>query len=163
MAITGSFLREPEPNIVAHSRTSAHFVENPSLRDWTLFLAEDTAPMAMKLVEATEKWGDTRSKTETAFNLALGTDLAFFKYLSSNPQFTQKFSGYMKNVTASEGTSIKHLVNGFDWASLGNAIVVDVRLQSSLTPYRSHTDVIFYRLAVPLVMQALLSRNHSPI
>ncbi|KAJ9369373.1 hypothetical protein DTO282E5_5896 [Paecilomyces variotii] len=154
MAITGSFLREPEPNIVAHSRTSAHFVENPSLRDWTLFLAEDTAPMAMKLVEATEKWGDTRSKTETAFNLALGTDLAFFKYLSSNPQFTQKFSGYMKNVTASEGTSIKHLVNGFDWASLGNAIVVDVggsTGHASIALAESFPDLKFIVQDLPMV------------
>jgi 6-hydroxytryprostatin B O-methyltransferase len=127
MAITGSFLQEPVLNQVAHNKTSARFVSNPSLCDWALFLAEDSAPMAPKLVEATQRWGETTKKTETAFNLSLHTDLSFFDYLSSSPEFTQRFSGYMKNVAKGEATSIKHLVQGYDWASLGNATVVDVR------------------------------------
>ncbi|KAJ6043153.1 uncharacterized protein N7446_001349 [Penicillium canescens] len=126
MAITGNFLQEKVLNQVSHSKTSAHFVSNPSLCDWALFLAEDSAPMAPKLVEATLKWGETTKKTETAFNLALKTDLPFFDYLSSSPEFTQRFSGYMKNVAKGEGTNIKHLIQGYDWANLGNATVVDV-------------------------------------
>ncbi|KAJ6183795.1 hypothetical protein N7519_005096 [Penicillium mononematosum] len=88
MAITGNFLQETPLNQVLHNKTSAHFVSNPSLCDWALFLAEDSAPMAPKLVE--------------------------------------RFSGYMKNVAKGEGTNVKHLIQGYDWETLGNATVVDV-------------------------------------
>jgi 6-hydroxytryprostatin B O-methyltransferase len=40
---------------------------------------------------------------------------------------TKQFAGYMKNVTASSATSLKHLLSGYDWASLKDATVVDVR------------------------------------
>lgn len=42
---------------------------------------------------------------------------------------TKRFAGYMKNVTASNGTKVEHLFNGFDWDALGEARVVDVRIQ----------------------------------
>jgi 6-hydroxytryprostatin B O-methyltransferase len=126
MAILSNFLREPKPNELAHSNVSALLVTNPGLLDWALFMAEATATGAAKLVEATEKWGTTDSKTQTAFNLARNTELSFFDYLAQTPELRKKFAMYMKNVTASEGTKIEHLVNGYNWASLGEAIVVDV-------------------------------------
>ena len=128
MAMTAGVFREPVSNHVAHSRTSAHLLANPSLTDWILFMAEASAPMAAKLVEATEKWGDTVQKTETAFNIAMDTDKPFFDYLSASPHLTKRFAGYMKNVMTSDGTNVRHLLNGFDWAGLGEAKVVDVRL-----------------------------------
>ncbi|KAH8585876.1 putative sterigmatocystin 8-O-methyltransferase precursor, partial [Bisporella sp. PMI_857] len=112
MAMLSGFLQEPQPNELAHSATSALLVTNSNLLDWALFIAEASSLGPTKLVEATEKWGTTESKTQTAFNLAKNTE--------------KKFSLYMKNVTASEGTKIDHLVHGFDWASLGDATVVDV-------------------------------------
>jgi len=126
MAILNNFLREPKPNELAHSNVSALLVTNPGLLDWALFMAEATATGAAKLVEATEKWGTTESKTQTAFNIARNTELPFFDYLSQTPELRKKFAMYMKNVTASEGTKIEHLANGYDWASLGEATVVDV-------------------------------------
>lgn len=35
----------------------------------------------------------------------------------------------MKSVQASHGTSLKHLLNGFDWEGLGEAVIVDVHLR----------------------------------
>ena len=129
MAMLSGFLQEANPNELAHTACSALLVTNWSLLDWALFMAEESSLGAPKLVEATEKWGTTDSKTQTAFNLAKNTDLPFFDYLAQTPDVRKKFSLYMKNVTASEGTKIDHLVNGFDWASLGDATVVDVRLE----------------------------------
>ena len=130
MAMCGNFFQEPEPNMIAHNRVSAHFAKNPSLADWTLFMAEATTPMALKMYEATAKWGKTNDKTQTAFNLALDTHKPFFKYLSESEELTRRFAAYMKNVTASGGTSVDHLVNGFDWNKLGEAKVVDVSFLS---------------------------------
>ncbi|TPX18779.1 uncharacterized protein E0L32_011528 [Thyridium curvatum] len=126
MAMLHGFLREPSPGQVAHTPMSALLVTNPGMLDWALFMAEATAKGAARLVDATEKWGATESKTETAFNLACETDMPFFDYLAQEPDLRKKFATYMKNVTSSEGTKIDHLLNGFDWAGLGSGTVVDV-------------------------------------
>ena len=126
MTMTSNFLREPTPGELAHNATSSLFVNNPTLVDWALFMAEASAPTAAKLVEATEKWGATEEKNQTAFNIAMNSDLPYFDYLAKSPELTTRVAGYMKNVTTSEGTKVKHLLSGFDWASLGEATVVDV-------------------------------------
>lgn len=132
MAMLHGFLREPSPGQVAHTPMSALLVTNPGMLDWALFMAEATAKGAARLVDATEKWGATESKTETAFNLACETDMPFFDYLAQEPDLRKKFATYMKNVTSSEGTKIDHLLNGFDWAGLGSGTVVDVSYKRNI-------------------------------
>lgn len=56
----------------------------------------------------------------------MDTELPLFDFVSKSPEMTKQFAGYMKNVQKSEGTHIRHLVSGYDWESLGNALVVDV-------------------------------------
>ncbi|KAI4132161.1 MAG: hypothetical protein LQ338_000827 [Usnochroma carphineum] len=126
MAMTGNFLSEPVPGQVSHNATSSLFVTNPSINGWALFMAENSCPGALAMVGATEKYGVTDKKNETAFNVARNTDLPFFDYIGQHPEQGKQFAAYMKNVLASEGTKVGHLVNGFDWASLGEATVVDV-------------------------------------
>lgn len=126
LAMTSNLFCEPELDQVAHSATSALLVTKPELHDWAIFLTETTAPSAFKLVEATEKWPEAFQKNETAYNVAFDTDLPFFEHLNTNPRRVQEFAGYMKNVQQSEGTSLRHLVQGFDWAALGKGTVVDV-------------------------------------
>ena len=127
MAMTSNFLCEPIAGELAHTPASAMFVTNPALLNWALFMAKGSAPTASKLVEATEKWGATDQKNQTAFNISNNTELSFFEYISQTPDMAKLFVSYMKNVTSSEGTKIDHLVKGYDWAGLGNATVVDVR------------------------------------
>lgn len=131
MAMTGNFLSEPVPDQVAHNTTSGIFVTNPSINGWALFMAENSCPGALAMVRATEKYGATDKKNETAFNIARSTDLPFFDYIGQSPERGKQFAAYMKNVLASEGTKVDHLVNGFDWASLGESTVVDVSQLSS--------------------------------
>lgn len=126
MAMTGNFLSEPVPGQVAHNATSGIFVTNPSINGWALFMAENSCPGALAMVGSTEKYGVTDKKNETAFNVARDTDLPFFDYIGQHPEQGKQFASYMKNVLASEGTKVDHLVKGFAWASLGEATVVDV-------------------------------------
>lgn len=128
MAITTAFLCSPSPNHLAHTRLSAAFAADPALRDWLLYLASASAPTALKLTEATERWGETKKPEETAYSLAMGTELGFFEHLKADPRRGKEFAGYMAAVGKSKGVSIDHLVKGFDWASLPHgAVVVDVR------------------------------------
>ena len=127
MAITNNFLSEPVPGEVAHNKNSAMLLTEKSFMDWARFMTNSSAPTAAKFPEATRRWGVTQAKNETAYQLAAGTDLAFFDHLKQSQSLTDQFAGYMKNVTSSEGTSIKHLLSGFDWAGLEDgAKVVDI-------------------------------------
>lgn len=83
-------------------------------------------PVAAKLADATKKFGNTSQKNETAYNIAMNTDLPLFDFVKKSPELTKQFAGYMKNVQTSSGTDIKHLLNVFDWESLGDSFVVDV-------------------------------------
>ena len=127
MAMTMNLLREPTLGEVAHSSSSAAFVMNSSLRDWGLFATSNVAMIASYTVEATEKYGDTESKTQTAFNVWKNTDKPFFDYVKEDKELTRQFASFMKNVSSGKGARIQHLLTGYDWASLGKATVVDVR------------------------------------
>lgn len=133
MAMTNNLFSEPTANTIAHSAISALLVTNPNFFDWARFMTEASIPTAAKLVEACERWPDSVKKNETAYNIAFDHDLPFFDHLAQDPERTRQFSGYMKSVTNSEGTDLKHLVAGFDWAKLGKATIVDVRLIAPLT------------------------------
>ena len=129
MAMTTNLLREPIYGEVAHSSTSAAFVMNPSLRDWALFTTSNVAMIASHTVEATEKYGDTESKTQTAFNAWKNTDEPFFGYVKQDKELTRQFASFMKDISTAKGMKIQHLLTGYDWASLGKATVVDVCLR----------------------------------
>ena len=127
MAMTSSLFYEPEPEEVSHSVTSSLLVTDAGLHDWAVFMTNSTTPSALSLAEATEKWPEAIKKNETAYNVAFNTDLTFFEHLNTDPQKVKEFAGYMKHVQQSEGTALRHLVQGYDWSSLGKAKVVDVR------------------------------------
>ena len=129
MAITSNLLCEPVPGRVAHNAVSALFVTSPLLLDWSKFMTQFSMPAASAMLEATEKWGVTVAKNETAFNIATNTNEPLFDYFAKSPIVANQFASYMKSVQASYGTNLQHLVTGFDWASLGDAVVVDVRLR----------------------------------
>ncbi|KAI0099267.1 sterigmatocystin 8-O-methyltransferase [Nemania sp. FL0031] len=127
MAMTNGLFREPIPGQLAHSATSSFLTRNPDAYAWATFMCSKSAPTAMTMVDAHERWGpNTVKKNETAYNVAFETELPFFDHLSLDESEVSRFAAYMRNVTSSEGVNVKHLVAGFDWESLGNGKVVDV-------------------------------------
>ena len=131
MAITSNFLSESTPDCVAHNHISELFVES---HGWLQFMTRFSWPSALTMADATQKWGGSGEKTHTSFNIAMNTDVSFFKYFAETSDLSNQFSAYMKSIHSSYGTSLKHLVSGFDWASVGNGTVVDV----SLAPSNQH-------------------------
>ncbi|EGX97263.1 hydroxyindole O-methyltransferase, putative [Cordyceps militaris CM01] len=158
MLMCANFFAETASQNVQHTKLSAQFARSEPLQTWAIFLAEDSIIMGLKMYEATSKWGATTSKTETSFNLALGTDEPFFEWLSTTPEATKKFSSYMKAVTATYGTSLEHLVDGYDWASRlrDGATVVDVGGSlghASIALARKHKGLKFIVQDLPRVIQ----------
>ena len=124
MAMTSSVLFEPRPNMVAHSHLSKKLVEDTGLMSWAVYVANISAPTAAKMVEQTER-SITSAKKQTAYGIAMGTDLSTFDHTSASPKLTAQFAGYMKSMSMSDAYSIQHLVDGFDWPSLKEGLVVD--------------------------------------
>ncbi|KAL3460146.1 O-methyltransferase-domain-containing protein [Aspergillus heterothallicus] len=127
MAMTSGLFAEPTPNHIAHTPTSGTIASNPNLLLWAEFMTEVGVPTASAFADATQRWPGSLSNTETAYNLAFDTRLPLFDHLKTLPARTEQFAGYMKSVTDSEGTSLKHLVSGYHWAALlQDSLVVDV-------------------------------------
>ncbi|KAK3307257.1 O-methyltransferase-domain-containing protein [Chaetomium strumarium] len=128
MVMTMGFLCETPGGDVSHNALSAPFVENDHLMTWMLHMVNHTVPFMRGFVEATERWGGSERTDETAFNVAFGTDLAYFPYLKSRPDLEREFDSYMQSQSqVSGGAKVEHLLNGFEWGSLRDgALVVDV-------------------------------------
>nr|QKG86290.1 O-methyltransferase [Aspergillus sp. FM242] len=136
MAMTNHVFCELEPNTIAHTATSALLVSNPMFHDWASFMCEASVPMASRLVEASERWPGSVEKNQTAYNVAFETDLPFFDHLATLPERSKQFANYMKNVQNSQGTAIHHLLQGYDWAALGEATIVDAHNFFEDQPYK---------------------------
>jgi 6-hydroxytryprostatin B O-methyltransferase len=126
MAMTNNLFHEPKPDCIAHSSTSALLVTNLDYNDWATSLSGALFDVGLKLPSAMEKWPESEEKNETAYQLAFDTPLPFFGHMSQQPQKMKQFAGFMRSLTTLESNDIRHLVEGFDWASLGKATVVDV-------------------------------------
>lgn len=129
MAMTVGLLCETRDGDLSHSPLSAPFVQNVYMRTQLLHMFNQTVPLMAGLAPATEKWGDTKAPNETAYNLVHETDLPFFQHLKSRPDLNDGFDAFMKSRAVSHtGSSAEHLLDAFDWKSMGEATVVDVSL-----------------------------------
>ncbi|KAL3472043.1 S-adenosyl-L-methionine-dependent methyltransferase [Aspergillus californicus] len=125
-AMTNRLFREPETGLVAHTAASSLLVRSTALNDWVGYTTEETYPSSAKLVEAHERYGDSRSPTETAYNVAFDTDKPMFVHLAEFPERERRFANTMVEMVSTEGYGIHHLVNGYRWDKISRAKVVDV-------------------------------------
>jgi len=126
MAITSGLFQEVDEDTLAHSTLSKKLRQGSPFLDAMMFLTEISSRSASKMVEKTERFGFTSSKNETAFNIAFDTDLPFYGYLSQNSALGARFAGTMRFLGAGQEFHLDHLINGYDWAGLGEATIVDV-------------------------------------
>ncbi|KAF5010177.1 hypothetical protein FDECE_3670 [Fusarium decemcellulare] len=134
MAMTAGILCETKDGNLSHNSLSASFVENPLMRVQLLHMFNQTVPLMAQLANATEKWGETTAPNETAYNLVHNTDLPFFQHLKSRPDLGKGFEDFMKSRAVSHtGSNVEHLLEAFDWKSLGESTVVDVGGSSGST------------------------------
>lgn len=127
MAMTSGFLAETSEGYLVHNALSSAIIEDRHLSHWLYYMVKHTVPMMGCLIPAMEKWGDSNQSNHTAYNIMRDTDLPFFEFLKSRPDLSTEFDAYMESqAVMHSGTRIEHLLQGFDWAALGEAVVVDV-------------------------------------
>lgn len=175
MALTSNFLSRPNLRSVAHNSVSRLFLTDPGFVDWLGFMTQYSMPAAAAFAEATDKWGSTVEKDQTAFNVAAQTNVPFFEYFAKTSDLSNQFASYMRSVQASSGTSLHHLLTGYDWESLDEgAVVVDV--SATAIHHENHRQICeirgleangvgqtpTLRSAAPPAAPPSPSRPHSP-
>lgn len=161
MLMCSDFLSERVPGMVSHSRSSLKYATSPALQDYVLYLADVRIPAAISFTEATRKWNQTASKTQTAFNLAFNTELSFFEFLASDAEFRKRSAGLMKFGASLPGAALHHLVEAFRWSELGKALVVDVGGNSghaSVALAKAYPDLEFIVQDLPSAIDHALER-----
>jgi len=124
--MTDSLFRETEPGHVSHTPMSERLRSDNPLHDYLAHCLEFSMPVTTKMTEATVRFGETDAKDHTAFNVAFDTPLPMFAWLKAHPDHAGRFGRLMHAMHASPAWDTRHLVDGYPWAELGDAKVVDV-------------------------------------
>jgi hypothetical protein len=124
-AMTNHIFHEPEKGFVAHTRTSRLLLEDPPLTNWVGFMMNDLWLPIAHVVKAMKKWPGSGESNETSVNLAYGTGVNWFDWIQQDKSLANRYSLAMQAHGGGEGFAVTHTVNGYPWAELGEATVVD--------------------------------------
>ncbi|GAW18771.1 hypothetical protein ANO14919_082530 [Xylariales sp. No.14919] len=124
-AMTMRIFREPEPGVLAHTQASRALLD-PVANDWVALGTEEMWPAATKMVDALQKWPGSQEPRETAFALVNGLEQSIYQVLESDPGRALRFANSMKAYMLMQEYNSSHVVNNYDWASLGQVHLVDV-------------------------------------
>ncbi|KAL9012653.1 MAG: hypothetical protein Q9173_002592 [Seirophora scorigena] len=118
--------RESEPGYVKHTAATKALVVVPLLAQWSLMGMSEVGPAKMHTVDAVAKWPDSEEPEHSGFNLANNTSKPMFQFFEENPERMNRFKDAMSFLQTFPGLQTSYVVKSFDWASLGNGLVVDV-------------------------------------
>ncbi|KAI0095838.1 sterigmatocystin 8-O-methyltransferase [Nemania sp. FL0031] len=124
-AMTMRIFYEPEPGMVAHNKVSKLLVD-AQMNDWLATHAEEGWPSALRTVDALEKWPRSEEPNESGFSLANNSSGSMYSIIMASPKRAQRFANFIKTSAASYDNDTVHVIEGYDWAALGSATVVDV-------------------------------------
>ncbi|KAH8732614.1 O-methyltransferase-domain-containing protein [Phaeosphaeriaceae sp. PMI808] len=123
-AMSMRILREPEPEMVAHTNVSK-FLTIPYINGWVDFESRETWTASTKIVDAIEKWPNSQEISQTGFALA-NNGKSVQEVVTSDPERAMRFVTAMQAMEHIPGNGIHDVPKAFDWASLGNVQIVNV-------------------------------------
>ena len=128
MAITSGLFTEPETNRIAHTATSSLLATNADFAGWATCVTDEIYESSSKMGWAVERWPKSTLPSHSAFNLAYGTSMPFIDYMRQSPSLSKSFSSFLRATQSVEANSFRHLMNSFDWESIGSGVIVEVTL-----------------------------------
>ena len=117
-AMANRIFAESAPNEVRHTAASRLMITDPDFFDAVGLETSELASAAGHIVDAFRKYGDSDEQNETGFNMANNTDLGIYQFLAQHPDRARRFGAAMRYWTRDGGWNLKHVVAGFDWASI---------------------------------------------
>jgi hypothetical protein len=142
-AMTSKLFAEtaPESDRVVHTAATAYVAKNPIVRSWIAHNLEEVEPACGKLPEALRKFSmgkqeATEELEETPFGLGHldehGKPVTLWEFMQNDGEGDKKgyrmrrFAEAMQVASKASNLNFETVGRGFDWASLGEATVVDV-------------------------------------
>ena len=127
-AMSNHIFAQVTPDTVRHTEISRLMVTDQGFFDAIGLEASDLGPTANKTIEALERFGESGEPNQCAFSLAKDPSKSIFEFLGDHPEHARRFGSGMHFFTKGQSWDLRHLVAGFDWASVDNpgAKVVDV-------------------------------------
>lgn len=124
-AMTRHIFCEPEPGMVEHTVTSRSLIV-PHMQDWMTVGSHEMWPAATKMLDAYQKWPESEEPNETAFSLANDAAESAYQIIGRDPFRAGRFGNAMRAYTSGPGFNVSHVLNNYDWSSLGSTQVVDI-------------------------------------
>ncbi|KAF7539506.1 hypothetical protein G7054_g2088 [Neopestalotiopsis clavispora] len=124
-AMSMRIFQEPEPGMVAHTKMSKYFTL-PYVNNWLSFGAQEGWPAATRMLDAIQKWPGSEESNHTGFSLANNTDKSIFEVLGADHARAMRLVNGIKAHDHFPGFANAEVSKLYDWASLGNALVVHV-------------------------------------
>ncbi|KAF3058615.1 6-hydroxytryprostatin B O-methyltransferase [Daldinia childiae] len=124
-AMTLRFFCEPQPGMVAHTKASK-LLSRPDINSFMSFSPEIGWPSALRLLDALEKWPESQEPNETAFSLANNNEGSLYEVFARYPEKALRFAAGMSTFAVLPSFGLSSAIDGYDWAALGRARVVDI-------------------------------------
>lgn len=125
LAMVDRIFKEPQKGVVAHTPASKALTD-PVLRDYIRETCQELWPAASRTVDAVMKWPYSEEPTHTGFSLANNTKDSMFVELEKYPERARRFANGMKMFSMRPGFENEHIVEGYDWATIGTGLLVDI-------------------------------------
>ncbi|MCJ1246390.1 hypothetical protein MMC30_003597 [Trapelia coarctata] len=127
LAITDHLFEEPENGTIAHTAATQLLAVNPLLSAWTGVATHENWPSMIHMSYALSKWpGSEEPFGHSAYSLAHNIYDNPFDVWEKDPQRAKQFADGMSFIRSDPGFDPKHLINGYDFASVGQGIFVDI-------------------------------------
>lgn len=115
---------------VSHTSSSALLLRRPAKLALLGFMSELGYPSMGGLLDAMKWWPESQEPAETGFSVAFGVggSEGIFEYLKREKRMDAVYGAAMKALSENPGMGNDFIVQGFDWASIADGVVVDVSL-----------------------------------
>ncbi|TRX91994.1 hypothetical protein FHL15_007091 [Xylaria flabelliformis] len=124
-AMTMRIFHEPVPGFVAHTAASKALYQSAN-NVWLSVITKEMWPAATKMVEALVKWPNSQEANQTGYSLSKGSEETIYAITAKDADTAARWARGMAVMAQRPQLQLSHVINNYDWKSLGEAQVVDV-------------------------------------
>lgn len=136
MIMTSGVFCEPQPGRITHTPTSLLLSTDPDFAAWARSVSTIKYEASSALAKSSASCWGNHQPAASGFNVGSGNSVPFQEMFQSgrDPKLSRDFGGFLKATQRIYANDLVHVLNGFDWSSLGRSTVVDVRLSIQEDP-----------------------------
>ena len=114
-AMTQHIFKEPRKAVMAHTAVSKLLAEDPLAQDHVAFCCREEWAASPHVVDTMIKWPGPQEPEHSVWTLGNGRTGGIATEIIKEPERASRVPGAMNMVESSEGSSIGHFINAFDW------------------------------------------------